>query len=98
MLTIAVAVAERTCGELLELHHILSEGPCFVREHILHLAQLLIQITGLDVCRHVLFRVVNEGVPLDKKGLHKLDHFESHHEGNGDQVATLLSIIKRVSI
>mmetsp|Transcript_6081 Transcript_6081/g.10323 ORF Transcript_6081/g.10323 Transcript_6081/m.10323 type:complete len:252 (-) Transcript_6081:555-1310(-) len=73
-------------GELPELHDVAGEGARLVREHILHLAQLLVEVGGLRPYRHVLLFVVHEVVGGHEHALPELDELEGDHEGDGDEV------------
>lgn len=52
-------------GALVESHDILGEGPGFVTEDILDLAQLLVQCGGTSLCGGVVASVVHLPVPVD---------------------------------
>lgn len=52
---------------LVENHDVLSQGPCFVGEHICDLAELLIQSGGASPCWSVLWFVKHLLIPVDIK-------------------------------
>lgn len=50
---------------LVEHHDVLSQGPCFVGEHIFDLAELLIKGGGASLCWCVLWCVKHLPIPVD---------------------------------
>ena len=67
-----------------EHHLILCEGTRLVREHILDLAQVLIDVESTTLERPVTRFIVHLHVPVDEVNLSKLDYLYSHVEGHGD--------------
>ena len=61
-------------AKFLELHYVLSESSCFVREDIVDSAKLLIQVATLNLCRQVFFIVVDHPILFDKVALNELNH------------------------
>lgn len=53
-------------GALLELHHVLRQRASLVREDVLHLAELLVQIGRPGTRRRVRFRIVHLEVVVDE--------------------------------
>lgn len=51
---------------LLKLHHVPRQRASFVREHVLHHAELFVQVGGARHCRCVRFRVVHIDVHVDE--------------------------------
>ena len=74
------AVAVPAGGEAAELHDVAGERAGLVTEDVLDLAQLLVEVGGLDLGGFVLFAVVYLIVPLNKKGLQKFNDFEGNHQ------------------
>ena len=67
-----------------EHHLILCEGTRLVREHVLDLAQVLIDVESTTLERPVTRFIVHLHVPVDEVDLSKLDYLYSHVEGHGD--------------
>lgn len=65
----------------LKHHLVLSEGPGFVTEHILHLAQLFWDVEGPALHSLLVYGVVHEGVIMDEINLRELSQLYSHVQG-----------------
>ena len=50
---------------LIENHDVLSQGSCFVREHVFDLAKLLIKGGGVSLCWWVLWCIKHLPIPVD---------------------------------
>ena len=75
LLTIAVSIWKLSSWELFKFHDILSEGTCLVRENIVYLAKLLIQITRKNFCRHILINIIYSVVPSNEESLKEFHYF-----------------------
>ena len=70
----------------LELHEVLSQSSGLVREHVVDLTKLLVQVTGLDLSAKVFCLIIDFDIPLNELSLSELDYFHSHNQGNWDEV------------
>jgi hypothetical protein len=66
--------------EFLEIHDILSQSACLIRENVVNGAELLIQIRGLRLSRHIFRLIIDVSVPLDEVRLNKLDDLQGDHQ------------------
>ena len=69
-------------GELLELHHILSQSACFIAENVLYHAKLLIQITLMHFARYVSLSIIDIDIQRDEISNEEIAHLESDNERN----------------
>jgi len=65
---------------------IACEGPRLVREDILDLAKLLIEVTCLYASWHIIYFVVHQDVPFDKHPLEVVSELESQQQRDGDEI------------
>lgn len=84
---------ESSCfgAELFELHDIASECASLVREDVLDLAELLIDVGALGFTSEVLFVVEHFHIILHEGTLEELYHFKRNKQRNGHKIA-----VKRV--
>ena len=64
----------------LELHDVLGERACLVAENVVHHAELLVQVGGLDRGLKTSILVADLDVNGDEVRLDKVDHFQGHQE------------------
>ena len=74
-------------GELFELHNIASQGASFVRENVLDLAQLLVNIRRLGPRVEILIKIIHVQVVVHERSLPEFDHFQSDQKRYRDKVA-----------
>ena len=73
-------------GELFELHNIASQGASFVRENVLDLAQLFIDIGRLGPRMEILIIIIHIQVVVHERTLPEFDHFQSDQKRYRDKV------------
>ena len=68
---------------LLEGHDVLRERARLVREHVPHLAQLVVEAGAAGLGGHVLWRVVHLYVPVDEHAVAQVDELDpATHSGS----------------
>ena len=86
-LTSINAIGEGADAHLFELHQVACECASFIREDIVDLAELLIQVRCLHLGTQVLVHVVDLCVPLDELGLEEFHHLHGHYQRDRYEVA-----------
>ena len=67
-------------GETFELHYVRGQRARLVREDVLYLAELLVDVGALSAAAEVLIRVVHIHVHVHERALEELDHLKCHEE------------------
>ena len=80
------SVWEFAYGLLSVLHQVASQSSSLVREYVIHLAKLLVQVRSLHFGCQVLGLIVNLNIPLDELSLDKLHNFKRHYQRDWDEV------------
>lgn len=73
-------ILKLACRESLELHDVLGERACLIAENIVHHAELLVQVGGLDRGLKTSVLVADLDINGDEVRLDKVDHFQGHQE------------------
>jgi len=81
------AVRLWTSSKLFEFHDVAGERARLVGEDVLDLAELLVNVGALRAAEEVLLIVEHICVVLHEGALEKLDHLESHEQGDRHKVA-----------
>ena len=80
------AIREFFRGEASELHNVGGERACLVREDVGDLAELFVQVGGLDPGGHIALSIIDVNIPGDEHGLPELDDFNCDEQGDGHHV------------
>ncbi len=86
IIRVAGSIREFPSRELFELHYILCQCARFVREYIVDLSEFLVQVTGLDLGRHIFLKIIDSPVPSNEEGLQEFDNLEGHHQRDRDHI------------
>ena len=73
-------ILKLACRESLELHDVLGERACLIAENVVHHAELLVQVGGLDRGLKTSVLVADLDINGDEVRLDKVDHFQGHQE------------------
>ena len=73
-------ILKLACRESLELHDVLGERACLIAENVVHHAELLVQVGGLDRGLKTSVLVADLDINGDEVRLYKVDHFQGHQE------------------
>ena len=79
------SIANWTSTQLFVKHFILSQSTSLVRENVLYLTELFVEITRLGFHGHFLLLIVHEDIPLHVHSLEKLTHFKSDQNWYRDE-------------
>ena len=80
MLTCIDTVGELADAHLFELHEIARERASLIREDIVDLTQLFIEVTRLHLRGQCLIDVIDFCIPLNELSLEKFHHLHSHYQ------------------
>lgn len=72
-------------GTTPEHHLVFRQGPCFVREDVLDLAQVFGNVEGSTLNGQISFFIIKVKVVMKEVHLPKLYQLNGHVQGDGDQ-------------
>ena len=77
--------ASRT-RELLEFHDITSQSACLVREYVLDLTKLFVDVSRLGLHSEILVLIIHHQIHSHETTLPEFDDFKSHNKRDGYEI------------